>query len=182
MKKIMVFLLAVLAVGSVFGQGVAENQKVIQALYPQDLNGLQTNMIAVSLKNYGRATFVLQTGVINASMTALTCTVQQCTAVAGTGAKTLAISNYYENGISGDIYTNTATTVSGSIVLDNADDLKTFMFDIPASALDVQNGFDCLWVVTSTASAHSQIYNAFWILSEPRYTGDKTAQPSAIVD
>lgn len=182
MKKAIAILMLVLLGVSAMGQTVVQNQKVIQALYPQDINAIQTNMVCVSLKNYGHATFVLQSGVINSSMAGLTCTVQQCTAVDGTGEKTLgSVSNYWVNGINGDIYTNTATTLHG-FALTASDDLKTYIVEIEASELDVANSFDCVRVITDTASAHSQLYSAFWILSEPRYTGDGASQSTALSD
>jgi hypothetical protein len=188
MKKIMtvgfavLVLLAVLAMPAT-AQTLVQEQKIIQAVPAADYNGAAPTGCWVSVKNYGHVQFVVQCGVINASAVGITCTVQQASAVAGTGAKALigGISNYWVHGARGDIYTNKATTISGFDVTE-ASDYKTYILEIDTSALDAANSFDCLRLNADTASAHSQILNAFYILSKPRYTGDAESQPSALTN
>lgn len=182
MKKLIASGLVVLAVAALAGQPLVENAKIVQALYPQDVNNVDTNTTYVSMENYGHATLVVQVGVMNASAAGITGTLYQATAVAGTSAKVLgAVSNYWQNGINGAIYTNTTTTLHG-FALNSASDMKLFVVEVDASDLDVQNGFDCIQMDFDTPSAHSQILNALWILTEPRYTGDGAAQPTPLTD
>ena len=183
MKKLLMVGFAVAVLASVaFGQTLVQEQKVVQALFAQDVNAIKTNTVWVSMKNYGHVAIVVQCGVINSSQTGITGTVQQASSVAGTGAKTLgSVSNYWVNGINGDIYTNTATTLNG-FALTSASDFKTYIVEVDASQLDVANSFDCVRMSFDTPSAHSAIINAFYILSQPRYTGDAASQPSALID
>ncbi|MFA5154269.1 MAG: hypothetical protein WC554_17090 [Clostridia bacterium] len=181
MKKLMTIGFAVLVLASVCSaQTLVQEQKIVQALSAQDVNNVQTNGLWVSMKNYGHIQLVVQCGVINASSTGFPVTVEQATSVAGTDEKAVTFSNYWQNGISGDIYTNTACSSQFSII--NSSDLKTFIIELDVAALDVDNGFDCVQLQFGLPSAHSAIVNAFYILSKPRYTGDAASQPSALSD
>lgn len=184
MKKLMMIGFAVLVLASVCSaQTLVQEQKIIQSIRAADYNGAAVTGVWVSVKNYGHVTMVVQCGVMNASAAGVTCTVQQASAVDGTGAKALigGISNYWQNGISGDMYTNTATTING-FELTAASDQITYIIEFDTSAIDVANGFDCVRLVGDTASAHSQILSGFYILSKPRYTGDGDSQPTALTD
>ena len=179
MKKLIMVGFAVLVLASVCSaQTLIQEQKLVPAIYPQDINNVSTNGLWVSMKNYGHIQMVVQCGVINGSSTGFPVSVAQGTTVAGAGAKAVAFSNYWANGIEGDIWTNTAC--SDYFTVTATSDQKMFVIELDAAALDVDNGFDCVHLVFGLPSAHSAIVNAFYVLSKPRYTGDADSQPSAL--
>ncbi len=131
----------------------------------------------VTLKNVFRAYIVVHITQGNAATIALT--VNQASAVAGTGAK--AITNAVR------IWSNLDTAASDALVsrtaavsytTDAGVKLKQVIFEIEPVALDLDNGFDCLSVTTGASNAAN--ITAAQFLLDINYEG--ATPPSAVVD
>ena len=109
---------------------------------------------AVSLKNVNLAIVEAAINQGNAATVALT--LQQCTAVDGTGAKALTINvpiyaSQDVGGASGDVLTRqtdgVAFTTSAALTR------KTVRFVVDPATLDLAGGFDCLRITTGASNA-----------------------------
>lgn len=154
-----------------------ENGKIVETINP----GVTTsgiNGVAVSMKHYRRAIILVSYAQGNAATILMT--PQQCTAVAGTGAKALTQNcQIYANEATGTsdawVKQTDAKNFTSSAALAN----KLFAFVIDAASLDQANSFDCLRLITGASNA-ANIISAQIILVQPRYA-DATP-PSARVD
>ena len=151
-----------------------ENVSIIEAIPPSagsaDLAGDY-----VSLKNAEHVTVVVHILQGNAAVVPLT--ISQATAVAGTGAKALAkaVPIYLTNdAVGSDVPVRQADAVA--FTTDAALKHKIVVFEIPAEALDVAGGFNCIQVNAATSNA-ANILSAQYIVSKRRY-----GAVSAIVD
>lgn len=133
---------------------------------------------AVSLKNHGKATIICSLTQGNAATVALT--LMQAQDVAGTGAKALA------NAV--PIWSNLDTAAGDTLVrrtdgvaytTDAGVKNKIVIFEVDASQLDVNNGFDCLYVTTG-ASNVANLTGVLYLLHGSRF--QQSTPPSAIVD
>jgi len=113
----------------------------------------------VSMANYGRAVIILHCGVIGGN---LDVDIETAKDTSGTGAKTFDSGNKDT--------TKTATTDNNTVTV----------IEIKAEEFDVANGFDCLNVEVTPASAG--IFGVqVWGL-EPRYKPVSTTLLDAVVD
>lgn len=132
----------------------------------------------VSLKNAGKVTVIVSLTQGNAAVVPLT--LMQAQDVAGTGAKALA------NAV--PIWSNLDTAASDTLVR-RADGVayttdagvknKIVVFEVDASQLDVNNGFDCLYITTG-ASNVANLTGVLYLLHGYRFQG--STPPSALVD
>lgn len=154
-----------------------ETAKLVEALAPAaDAAGRAS--VGVSLKNYEKATLVVFLTQGNAATVLLT--PNQATNVAKAGGK--ALTNPAR------VWSNLDTSLSDTLVRqadaanytpDAAVKNKMVVFEITADHMDMNNGFDCLYMSTGASNA-ANITAAYWILSGPRY--NSATPPSAIVD
>lgn len=121
----------------------------------------------VSLKNAIRAFVVFFINQGNAATVA--CSVEQCTAVAGTGNKAIPSVPVWSNldGSAGSDLTR--RTDAASYTTDAALKPKIVVFEIEPAKLDQTNGYDCIRAVTG-ASNVANITSAM-ILVQPAYPG-----------
>ncbi len=157
----------------------AEDVKIVNLLEPATDAAGRTGAW-VSLKNFHRASIICTVAQGNAAVVPFT--VQQATAVAGTGQKDITATG-------ARIYTNLDTDTNDKLVrqangktfsTDAALKTKQVIFDIePAQCLDLANGFDCISVKTGASNA-ANLTSAIAIL-HPRYPGSIDG-PSAVVD
>lgn len=157
---------------------LVENLKLVNALAPAADAAGRTGAY-VSLKNAGRKAFVVCT-VNQGNAAQVTFTLNQATAVAGTGAKALT----------GDvqIWVNQATGTNDTLVrqadaksfqTSTALAIKQVIFEIDiAAALDINNGFDAITVITSASNA-ANITSALYLI-EPKNLGAN--MPSFVID
>lgn len=159
---------------------------IVPAIVPVDLQAAQDGDW-VSLKNAEGCLVV----VFKAAGTAgddPDITVEQATAVAGTNAKVLnAISEYYtKQGTLTSVGTWTANTQTADELMDlNATSAESQMLvvaDIPASALDKDNGFDCLRVRMADTGVNAQLGCAFYVLYGLCDPQAPAGLPSSIID
>lgn len=134
----------------------------------------------VSLKNAGGVTAIAILD--NAtSVTGSTLTMTQAQAVAGTNAKPITSGTHsYQNIDTGAGDTLSAATTSSGVITTDTTDNKNLMyiFEVPASALDIANGFDCFSLVN--ASGSSTVIGIVYILWPMRYAAANP--PTAITD
>ena len=137
------------------------------------------NSDAVSLKNFSLA--IVEASINQGNAATIALTLQQCTAVDGTGAKALTVNvpifaSQDVGGASGDVLTRqtdgVAFTTSAALTR------KTVRFVIDPATLDLAGGFDCLRVTTGASNA-ANITSARVILT-PTYA--QTPQSSARIN
>ena len=149
---------------------LVENFKIVEAIAPQA--GAAITGDYVSMKNASHVTVVVNINQANAATVAIT--VEQATSVDGTGSKALAVdvpiflcadaatSDALAAQTPGVAYTTSATLKH-----------KIVVFEIPAEALDVANGFNAITVKTAASNA-ANITQASYILSGLRYGAAKS--------
>lgn len=153
-----------------------EKYKIVEAIAPAaDAAGRTGDY--VSLKNVNLAYVVVHITQGNAATVALT--IEQATAVAGTGSKAITVSV--------PIWSNLDTATSDTLVrrtdavsytTDAAVKNKIVIFQIDPATLDVANGFDCIVVKTGASNA-ANITQAMYVLDE-RY--QQATPPASITD
>lgn len=156
---------------------IPNQMKVVEAFAPAaDAAGRSSDI--VSLKNVSKATIIVNLTQGNAATVALT--LMQAQDVSGTGAKALA------NTV--PIWSNLDTAATDTLVrrtdgvaytTDAAVKNKTVIFEVDASQLDVNNGFDCLYVTTGASNA-ANITQGTFLLHGLRF--QQATPPSAIID
>lgn len=178
MKKFSIAVIGLLIAGSVNAQ-LVQNDKIIPVAQPQDFSTAVTTTV-VSLKNYGRATFICQFGSLGTDAVGVsTITVHQATSVSFATQKALTVTSYWVNGVSGDIYTNTS---AAAITVTSADDNKAYIIEIKSDDLDVNNSYDCVQLKFTDYGTNAALGAVTAVLSEPRYTGDQNSQPTALTN
>jgi hypothetical protein len=131
----------------------------------------------ISLKNVNKLGIMVMVG---AGAGTFNVTLQQATAVAGTGAKALAFTKAVVNSsaIAADSFTRT-TVVANSLPL-TANDVA--LIDIDPADLDINNDFDCVQVVvTESGGASAQLVSAHYIVKSGKVES-LDAAPSHILD
>jgi hypothetical protein len=128
----------------------------------------------VSLKNYSRATLILHKGAGGAAE-APTITLDQATAVAGTGSKALAsITRIHKKESAADLETvalwtlvtqAAAATFVGGVQLEGL-----YAIDIKAEDLDVDNGYDCFRASIADVGVTAQLAAFHCVLWGQRYS------------
>jgi len=152
---------------------LAENFSIVEAIQPQAGGAITGDYI--SLKKTGHVSVMVHITQATADVVAIT--LEQATAVAGTGSKALAVDV--------PIFLVADTATSDLLVAQTpgvayttlaAAKHKIVVFEVPAEALDLANGFDCLTVKTAASHA-SNLTSAVYICGLRRYGAE-----SLIVD
>lgn len=162
---------------SIANANLPEDAKIVTGLTP--VVPSTSSPAYVSMSKYNRMTVII-TGINTTGVTGSAITLLQASAIAGTGEKALAFSQYWAN-------LNTAAT--DTLVLTNATSntfttLTTssvgfmYVLEVQGSALDVTNSFDC--VRLGTANAVNATINVTYIMRDPRFAA--ATPPSAILD
>lgn len=134
---------------------------------------------AVSLKQFNYA--IVEVAINQGNAATVACTLQQCTAVDGTGAKALTVNvpTYVSQDVgaaAGDVLTRVADAVAFTTSAALA--RKTIRFVVDPATLDLAGGFDCLRVTTGASNVAN--ITAARILLFPTYPA--TPQSSARVN
>lgn len=158
-------------------QHLVENAKIVEVLAPAADAGGRTGT-GFSMKNYRKAFIVAHITQGNAATVLLT--PQECTAVAGTGAKALTQNcRIWANLDTATNDTLARATDAKNYTTDAAVKNKIIVFEIDAAQLDQANSFDCINVTTGASNA-ANITQIMAYLVEPRYP--QVTPPSARVD
>ncbi len=159
--------------------------QIVSAFVPYDSNASSGGAGDwVSLKHYGKCLFVLF-GAAGTAGDDPTITLEQATAVAGTGAKALNFTRIDSKvgtltGV-GQFTTTTQAATNTYVDTVSAEAQKIICIEVDAADLDVDNGFDCVRAsIADTGSGGAQLICGLYILGAPRAATDPL--PSAIID
>lgn len=154
-----------------------EKSGIEVAVVPKDITGAVQNGQYISLKNYNHLTIVIIQGAWAGGTPAVT--LGQATAIAGTGAKALAMNNYWQKaGLTASVFAKTAV-VANTFNLPATANTVT-VIEVDGEELDVANGFDCARVSIASPGANADLLAVLYFLKEPRYNG--SVLPDAKID
>lgn len=160
---------------------------IVAAIVPLDLGTARVGDW-ISLKNAQGVCIVFFKGV-GTDGDDPTLTVQQATAVAGTGAKDLvALTRVYKKqgalltavGVWTEVAQAAAATYAGDAT--SAQEQAVYVLQIEADQLDVDGGFDCVNVSCSDVGNNAQLGCALYILYGLRHQTAPQNLPNAIID
>jgi len=121
------------------------NIAFVELQAPADLNG-GVAASYFSMKNFGRVSIVVNLGAISSLADTITLTLYEATAVAGTGAQTLAIPRCYSYDATTDIYTAVTVETDGTV---DCDVSTVYFIDVDESELSANDNYDCLGLALS---------------------------------
>ena len=155
------------------GKITNESVMIVEGFAPIDtVSAAQTgNMI--SLKNAAHVTIIINTGSWAGGTSAVT--LEQATDVtdSASSSKALGFSWMWTNDGAATASSLTKTAVTANtFTADTA--AQMYVIEVDADTLDVDNGYDCLQVLTATPGANADLISATYILSGTRYGGDTT--------
>ena len=131
----------------------------------------------MSLKDYRKAVVKIHTGAWAGGTAAVT--LNQATAVAGTGSTSLGLDYMFTNKAAPTAPTLVKTTVtSDTFNIDTANAL--WLIEVDASELT--DGYDCFNVAIASPGANSDFYAVDITLSEPRHSSGPAGLPVGTVD
>ena len=166
---------------------LSTKRKIINLVQPHDMNatGLTTSTCDIfSMENYDKATIIMQFGVVNASATLGTLTIEKCTDVAGSNNTAMAFTYRTEGTAAGDtLDAITAATSSGVAmatplgVVDGTLCVIEIRAEELAPAHASTTNYSCISLLMG-CSAHSVLVSAVAILEGSRYKN--SALPTAI--
>lgn len=148
---------------------LVENFQIVEAITPQA--GAAITGDYISLKNANHVTVLVHIAQGHADPVAIT--IEQATAVAGTGSKAIAkdVPIYLvADAATSDLFV--AQTPGVGLSSGAALKHKIIAFEIDAEDLDVAGGFDCLTVKTAASNALN-LTSALYVVSGLRY-GNKS--------
>ena len=170
-------------------QTLVQNNMVVgvipPASYSTEASIIHTGAITryVSLKNYRKATFILNVGACSDATVQFALYQSKAPGTAPTNSSisttALAMTRFWTNNASPDgVFVRTAA--ASSVMAVNSTNNCTYVVDIDAAALTVASSYDCvgLAVVSGTITG-TAFFSATAILSHPRYAKD--ALPAANV-
>lgn len=159
---------------------------LVAGVIPLDLQTARTGDY-VSLKNFQGCLVVFFKGAGTAGDDP-TIEIQQATTVAGGSAKDLNgfETLYKKQGTLTAVtaWTKVSQTADEDFVGDatSAEEEGLYACWVPASALDVDNGFDCIQVNTKDTGTNAQLGCVLYILCGPKYQAAPESLPVAITD
>lgn len=154
----------------------AEHFNIAEGFLPVNLATAANDGDWVSLKNYSEVT-ILFFGAPGASAEPATITLEQASAVAGTGAKALNFTTLYKKQAATNLqgtgtWTKVTQAAANTYALGSgADGDKAALVAITVHAedLDTEGGFDCIRGRVADVGATSQIGAMVYILGGPRH-------------
>lgn len=160
------------------GGQIADKLDVVHAFGPATPSSAAPDWI--SLKN-ARSVEIVVVALNGSTVTGSAVGLSQASDVSGTGAKTLAFTNYFANVTPATSSVPTAATAVSNTFTTATTNSATLVYRIPIdpSTLDVANGFDCLRVTLGNAANTSVV--AFYLV-EGAYAGKVTAGVNHVVD
>lgn len=161
-----------------------ENSQLVVGIVPVDLATAANAGDWVSLKGYRRCRIIFIKGAGGGSDDPVI-TLNQATAVAGTGTKALSIvtEGWKKDGTQTGIGTFTKATQAAAstfTVSGAAGNQGLWTLEVEANQLDTDNDFDCLQASIADTGTFAQLGTLLYELYEPRFPQETPA--SAIVD
>lgn len=155
---------------------IPENAKLVSILAPAADAAGRTGAY-VSLKGYSRATLILYVDQGNAATILIT--PNQASAVAGTGTKAISACPIWANQDCAASDALVRQTDAANFTTSAAVKIKQVVFQIDADALDTNNGFDCVTLLTGASNA-ANITSAIALLTGARF--QQVTPPTAVTD
>lgn len=161
----------------------------VMGIAPLDLQTAR-NGDYISLKNAGIVGVLIIKGAGTAGDDP-TFTLQQASAVAGTGVKSASVITEYwtkqeaaANLEATGSWTRNTQSAAATIVGDgtSAESSMLIYFEVHADQLDVDNGFDCIRVNCADVGTNAQLGTVVYLLGDLRYPTTPASLPSAIAD
>lgn len=164
---------------------LAQELQIAEGFLPVNMATAANDGDWVSLKNY-RHVAVLFYGSPGAAAEPATITMEQATAVAGTGAKALTFTSYYKKQAATNLqavgeFTKVTQAAAATAILGvgaDGDKAAIVVIEFNAEDLDVEGGFDCIRGRVADVGTTAQIGALLYVLTGPRYT----PPPSALGD
>jgi len=141
---------------------------VVNATAPVDINGSAVDSDVWTMEHYSHASICVMLGVTGA---ATTITLEECTAIDGTGATAIAFEYYSETTAAGDTL-SARTTATTAGITGSTNDGVMYIIEIDASELSADSPF--LRVAFTDPSA-ATLASVTVILSGARYAGESSA-------
>jgi hypothetical protein len=167
--------------------GLLSQIQIVPAFRPVDLQTADNNGDWVSLKGYAGC-LVLFHSAIGTAGDDPTLKLQQATVVAGSDAKDLAFTQVYTKQAATNLLSTgqwTAVTQAAATSYTNAtaaEQEALWAIDVPASMLDVENGFCCLQASVADVGGNAQLGACYYLLYGARFPDAPENMKSAIVD
>jgi hypothetical protein len=160
----------------------AEHFQVAEGFLPVNIGTGANDGDWVSLKNYAEVTVLFFQSPGSAAEPA-TITLEQASAVAGTGAKALNFTTIYKKQAATNLqgtgqFTKVTQTAANTYALGSGadgDKAALVLITIKAEDLDVEGGFDCVRARVADVGIGTPIGTALYILGGPRYTPPQSA-------
>ena len=168
---------------------IAENAKVVNVANPADYSGAAMTTEWICMKGAEKATFLVQLGALDASVSSAAVTLNVANDASGTKSATAAASmdltftHYYKGGATpSDTFTKTTVALS-TFTIANTDDGRILAIEVKAEDMGTFTStavtYDADYVrLAIAAPGGSAIYGCTCILTGLRYQGD--APPTAI--
>ena len=151
-----------------------EKLRIIEANGGDDnMSGTAMTAKYVSLEHYHHCTIVILTHAWAAGTAAVS--VNASSTLTGTATTAQAIPKMWTGDNSDGDLLETAVTSNTFNLANSAD--QTYVIEIDAQSLPT--GYPCLTLVVATPGSNNDYYTAFYQLSEPRYEGTTTPDPTA---
>jgi len=153
------------------------NNQIVWVTAPNNYTSAAATTEWVSLKGYQRAIVVIKTGAWAAGTAAVT--LNEATAVLGTGTTPLAFAYMWTNDAAATAPTLVKTTVTtNTFNLDTANSL--YIIEVDADEMD--DGYDCLNVAVASPGANNDYYDIMIILTDPRYPANPASLVNGVID
>ncbi len=151
-----------------------EDFAIATAAAPVDTTGAAIVGDWVSLKGYESVAIIITQGAWAGGTPAVT--LDQATAVAGTGTKTLGLLKYWSKvGLAAANFAETAVTSDTFNLTATANTIT--VIEVHASQLDVSNGFDCLQIDIATPGANADLISISYVFTGARYPQEIAVDP-----
>lgn len=160
---------------------------IVEGFKPVDLQTAANNGDYVSLKNHTGALVVFIAAVGTAGDDPVI-SLQQASAVAGTGVKDLNFTEIFKKQAATDlsatsVWTKVTQAAAASYTDATAAEIdKIWVIPVKADSLDVAGGFDCFRANVADVGGNAQLGTLFYILYGPRFVKAPDAKLSAITD
>lgn len=157
-------------------RSLVQSYKTVQMFYPKTTNASLTSQV-ISLKNCHKATIVFD--FYQSTGHATTPTLLQATNIAAGTNKAGPSAMIWSNLATASTDTLVARTAAASYALSTATGGMQVVFEVDPAALDIANGYDCIYFTIATSSQAANFVSATAYL-EQRYPGNQP--PTAILD
>ena len=158
-------------------QQLMEIMKPIWGTEPKNWTGAASTGDYLSMKHFTNLTIFIISGAWAGGTVAVT--LEQATAVAGTGTKALAFDTMWTDIAATGTYVKTAVT-SNTFNIGTANSI--WVIEIDARSLDIAGGFDCVTIKGATPGANADLYGVLYLAHGMRNQGAPSAMPSLIID